>query len=530
VSLEWSYKRDRRDDSSNFSRASSLEQWLHANGAAVRHLDVQGSYGDTLDLQLPVAKLLRLQHMRIHYCTLQLQASSAGGRQQEGQLVPAAVSASCSSQLSLSSLSRLTTLDLLAVKGNLAGLPALMKLRSLKLEGIHAEVAETLQPPQQQQQAEQQQEQQQEQGQPQQVESEQQLAKRAVQQNVCDAVASFVQLTLLQLSADLLPTHAAGPFSCLQKLRELDLGYQPVMLSNTLKGLPPSLTKLSMCWGGQEQLLSRASVPVLAALTALQELQLSACYIHGVRQDFLQSMKQLQVLKLEVRLSHDALQLLCDVLPALRRLRSLTLSVEEGEAEVFPASELARYSALLPVSRHLQELEISWETGSAPRLAAGCAEHMFPLRHKKRQLHYLVLGLRFEEHVAAIDASEHDEIAEGIRGMPACFGLGDVSRLVACCPALQTLWIPGLVAQGVDLSGLLSMEQLYCVFVGGEVRDDDVASNILAHMTQLGRLKVYAAPQLTDQGLLAFTALRGLTMLESWRCGFSSSVSTEDQD
>jgi hypothetical protein len=384
--------------------------------------------------------------------------------------------------------------------------------------------------PRQQQQGEQQQGQQQEQGQPQQAESEQELAKRVLQQNIVEAVPSFVQLARLQLSANLLPNDAVGPFSRLQQLRQLDLGHQPIWLSNTLLGLPPTLTKLPMWRGGLEQLLSSASVPAIAALTALQELELSAGLVEGVRPDFLRSMQQLRVLKLAVKLNDDALPLLCEAMPALSKLRCLTLSVEEGDAEVFPASELARYSALLPASRHLQEVEISWATGTTPLLAAGCAEHMFPLAKQRRQLRYLVLGLPYEEFVCSIGASAHDDLAEAISRMPACFGPGDVSRLAACCPALQWLWFPGLVAPGVDLSQLLALEQLYCLFLGGEVIDDDVTVNILAHMTQLERLKVYAAPQLTDQGLLALTALKWLTQLEAWGCGISSSVSTEDQE
>jgi hypothetical protein len=54
-------------------------------------------------------------------------------------------------------------------------------------------------------------------------------------------------------------------------------------------------------------------------------------------------------------------------------------------------------------------------------------------------------------------------------------------------------------------------------------------SSVLAKMTQLQLLKVYAAPQLTDKGLLALTALKGLTQLEAWGCSFSRRVSTENE-
>jgi hypothetical protein len=58
------------------------------------------------------------------------------------------------------------------------------------------------------------------------------------------------------------------------------------------------------------------------------------------------------------------------------------------------------------------------------------------------------------------------ELHSGIATPVACFGHGDVARLVQCCPALERLWIPGLVQPGVDVSALLALTALTALFVG----------------------------------------------------------------
>uniref|UniRef100_A0A383W1S6 Uncharacterized protein n=1 Tax=Tetradesmus obliquus TaxID=3088 RepID=A0A383W1S6_TETOB len=135
-----------------------------------------------------------------------------------------------------------------------------------------------------------------------------------------------------------------------------------------------------------------------------------------------------------------------------------------------------------------------------------------------------------EWYSLAIEEDAGFEVVDFIGSMPAFFGPGDVARLAACCPELKMLSIPGLVAPGVDLTPLLSLQQLQYLFVGGEVVDDAVASSVLAKMTQLMRLKVFGAPQLTDQGLLALTSRKKLIELEIGGCGFNSTLSNEDQE
>ncbi|WIA40743.1 hypothetical protein OEZ86_004427 [Tetradesmus obliquus] len=111
-----------------------------------------------------------------------------------------------------------------------------------------------------------------------------------------------------------------------------------------------------------------------------------------------------------------------------------------------------------------------------------------------------------------------------------CDALSLLGELRGVTFRLKMLSIPGLVTPGVDMTPLLSLQQLQYLFVGGEVVDDAVAGSVLAKMTQLMRLKVFGAPQLTGQGMLALTSLKKLIELEIGGCGFSITLSNEDQE
>jgi hypothetical protein len=54
---------------------------------------------------------------------------------------------------------------------------------------------------------------------------------------------------------------------------------------------------------------------------------------------------------------------------------------------------------------------------------------------------------------------------------------------------------------------------------------NDVATNVLAQMPQLEHLEVFCAPQLTDTGALALTALTNLTKLVVCKSGCSKDMS-----
>ncbi|WIA40297.1 hypothetical protein OEZ86_013668 [Tetradesmus obliquus] len=71
---------------------------------------------------------------------------------------------------------------------------------------------------------------------------------------------------------------------------------------------------------------------------------------------------------------------------------------------------------------------------------------------------------------------------------------------------------------------LLFLIALTALYVGGEVWDDAVAVSVLAELKSLQEMGVCDAPQLTDQGLLAFAALTGLTKLCLLSCGLGEAM------
>jgi hypothetical protein len=73
---------------------------------------------------------------------------------------------------------------------------------------------------------------------------------------------------------------------------------------------------------------------------------------------------------------------------------------------------------------------------------------------------------------------------------------------------------------------LLRLTALTGLFVGGEVWDTEVALSVLAGMSGLRELQLCDAPDFTDEGLLALSALTGLTKLGVLSCGLSSALST----
>jgi alkylhydroperoxidase family enzyme len=99
-----------------------------------------------------------------------------------------------------------------------------------------------------------------------------------------------------------------------------------------------------------------------------------------------------------------------------------------------------------------------------------------------------------------------------------------LSGFVQRCPALQSVTIPGLVQPGVDISPLTALTALQELIIGGAAVDNDAAVEVLARLTGLDRLQIYHAPLLSDQGLLALTALRRLVLLIAWDCSFSEPV------
>ncbi|KAF6263973.1 hypothetical protein COO60DRAFT_266135 [Scenedesmus sp. NREL 46B-D3] len=182
------------------------------------------------------------------------------------------------------------------------------------------------------------------------------------------------------------------------------------------------------------------------------------------------------------------------------------------------------YSALLPASVHLTRLHLCWDQGCL--LPIHCWEHVFAAGWQLPLLEQLWIGLP-DSMWDNEDVSDL-EIVDSVAYLEPCLGGSELRHLVQCCLVLEFLSIPGVVRPGLGVSHLTALTALTGLFVGGGVVDDNAASTALAQLTGLRRLQVHAGPGMTDQGLLAMSALRSLTRLGAWDCGISSAVADQD--
>jgi hypothetical protein len=355
------------------------------------------------------------------------------------------------------------------------------------------------------------------------------------QWDVQGVLAAMTQLKQLELDVTLLPDGVVGPFSHMQQLQALELMVDEASPA-VLAGLPMSLTKLEFLWGGTQQRedaiasvllprqpLSCSTVPALVQLTALQELHIHGYGGGGMRPAFCSNMLQLRVLHLGELYDSVAVQQLLEVVPKFSSLQSLRVCSEGGKAAALPAREFSRYSALLPPStQHLTCLELSWYRGAL--LPAGSVQRMFAAGRQLPQLKQLLLGLPDDEWMLSSSDCEPDDMFDSLQP---CVGSEDVRRLVSCCPALQQLWLAGVLRPGTDLSPLLQLQQLTCLVTCGTAVDDVAAGSVLAKLRGLTRLQLYCCKQLTDRGLLQLVKLRALRVLSVVECGCSDEVSRE---
>jgi hypothetical protein len=535
--------------------AGVLQQWLAARAAFTTQISIKGpkvkdgSPADAhMPLQLPFAQLQQL--LSLTCCNAQLHEMKPGSGNTAGlqqlQDMPGAVqrapshtsaaaytsgsssssngsssssinssSSSCSTILldaSLPSLTKLTALHLRRVnyccRGGLAALSTLTGLQQLQL----IEFPEH--------------------------DTEQQAAGHD-QQHQLDYLPLLTQLTRMHLDVSLLPQGAVGVFSGLQRLQELTLEGEVSVSLDLLQGLPASVAKLRLFLDMQQQ-FSISTVPALAQLQALQHLevcdgsapnwQLDVVPV-GISVDVLLSLRhleQLQVLDLQGRMGSNTACTLMSVVPCLTKLRHMRLCLYDRGVDQAPehVSDVTQYSALLPPGPHLTHFSLT--ANRAWMLSAGCGTHMVGDGRQLPQLKVLELGpFAFEscepvEHYAYFSGATHADLDT----LAACFGPGDVERLVCCCPVLEHLWMPGLVQAGVDVSALLQLTALTGLFIGGAVWNNEVAVSVLAGMTRLQELQLCDAPGFTDEGLLALSALTCLTKLAVLSCKLSSTLPT----
>jgi hypothetical protein len=328
-------------------------------------------------------------------------------------------------------------------------------------------------------------------------------------------ITQMQQLTSLELPPAALEYNTPAPFRDLQQLQQLVIT-EDVYHPGLLQDLPPSLTHLQLNWRGSGQLDS-AKAPALTTLTAMQHLELTCTDKHhgngGIDPQYLASMQQLRVLKLR-GVHAGALGALLDAMPGLTQLEEL-----DTHLDVLPLSEEqhAHYAAQLPPSPVLRRVAL-YRLGQMPSpamgaLPVGCATHLFaPGR--------IYPGLQELQLIAGGDDGYTG--AEDYADLPQLFGPEGMSRLVAACPNLQSLWIPGVVQPGVDMSPLLQLTGLTKLGLAGEAVNDNMSHNVLRRLAGLQHLDLSYAEGLTDVGLLALTSRRQLTQLQTQCCGIAA--------
>jgi hypothetical protein len=429
---------------------------------------------------------------------------------------------------SFASLTSLTALALdnvsCGLADGLAGLSALTGLQQLLLGRLHL-----AKPPHQQLQNA--------------AQIQQHLMQRALDyqqpwRGALNSLHHLSQLTQLELRARLELGQAPGLFQHMQQLQELKLLQATVVCPDALQDLPASITMLELSWDASSQ-LSSSTVPSLARLTAMQHLTVDAADSGGLHPGFISSMKQLRILNLAGPMDGGAqqqqqqlgnagaaaaaavapLRALLDALPGFTQLEDLAISnTSEADMEPLPASDVGRYAALLPASTRLEFLQLTWQQGCL--LPSDCWQHVFAAGWQLPQLKDLRIGLAERVWDFHSDADVVALVAE----QDPCLGHDELTRLVQRCPALELLRIPGLVQPDVDWSPLTALTALTGMCIGGDAVDDNAASMALAQLTGLQSLQIHHAPHMTDQGLLEMSALRRLTRLGAWDCGFSAGV------
>jgi hypothetical protein len=343
----------------------------------------------------------------------------------------------------------------------------------------------------------------------------------------------------------LLPKGSSGAFSRLQQLQELLLKGKPAFSPDPLQGLPSSITHLHL-GGRYTETFITSTGQALARLSALRSLVVSqdvpsypdwpsGAVSDVIQVGFLPTMQQLgrlQLLHLYGNLGRDTVSTLLRVMPHLTNLVQLYIESYDCDEDSIPqpVSDLTMYSALLPAAASLETL--TFTSRKACMLPVGCGAHMFVAGRKLLHLKRLKLwpicttyrygNIVWPDENMCFGREQHSDIAVPV----ACFAAGDIERLVRCCPALERLWMPGLVHPGVDVSALLALTALTGLFVGGDVYDYAVAANVLAQLRSLKELCVCDAPEFTDQGLLACAALTRLTHLCVLCCGLSEVMPT----
>ena len=296
-----------------------------------------------------------------------------------------------------------------------------------------------------------------------------------------EVLQGLQQLTYLQL-ADCGLSDPAGlrhlhGLTRLQDLRLSILGRYD-MSASMLSG-SQQLTRLEVGGnnpvdGDGEGVLASLEPAVLAGKTMLQHLSVEACYLAG-----------------PTGICSDAAGV-TELLSQLQQLHQLThLSVRYSLHDPTSAED---YSALTTSSK-LQYLDVSDCT-----LPSGVWQHMFPTGG--RLPHLRVLNKGYVHHPTP-PAADHAAL-EG-------------SRLVSCCPGLQSLNMLRFRYSALLLAPLTGLRGLQDLRLGQAPYGSSEGLEVVCQLTGLRRLELSDPSE--DGLLLQLTQLKGLTHLEYFRVG-----------
>jgi hypothetical protein len=272
---------------------------------------------------------------------------------------------------------------------------------------------------------------------------------------------TYLQIAYVEILGPDEASPAFQPLQDLTKLVELQLkgvGDGEVITSNMLSGMQ-QLTRLELSFNMDFE------PGALAGKTQLQHLCLSDCGIVGGAAGVAQLLSHLQPLQQLTHLS----------------MHSRVWAVEEGNPPALA------YAALTASSK-LQHLDISSFT-----LPAHVWQHLFPAGRQLLNLQSLNIG--------------------GVR-QPGDYALPpECSRLVSCCPSLQSLQLGSLGRSAellAQLQGLSRLQALHCNWEGAT---SEVVQAV-CQLTGLKVLQVWGHARMKDEGtLLQLTQLKQLTML-----------------
>lgn len=295
--------------------------------------------------------------------------------------------------------------------------------------------------------------------------------------------------------------------SSLQHLQDLHLSASCTDAS-CFESLPKSLTKLRLTDSRQWHTTHATGSdhptlpPQLTQLSCLQDLRLERCWLlPGVLTSFPLTYLGISLCALlpsvattRTKQTQAATAAFLSAVRCLTQLRDLSVQDMSLDAQQEGAA-LQQFAALTASSPHLTALCLGED--ESPALPAGALQEMFPAGRVFGGLRRLSL------YHACLNGHE-----------PGYVDIDDLARMFYSCPKLDTLDICGVVFPDVDDLSVLLQLPASCssLCIGGSVFADD-SVGLLTQLTQLTSLSWEFSPHLTDCGLEALTAMRGLQRL-----------------